>query len=110
MGDRASACPQRARHDHQQLTSHYPLPPNTNHPSLRRNFAWSSFQRSPDPKTIPLPPSVFRGPELALTEEGDEEAEERAEASEGQQQMQPPPAAPDAQALTQDLKGLLKLT
>lgn len=74
------------------------------------NFAWSSFQRSPDPKTIPLPPSVFRGPELALTEEGDEEAEARAEAEAEAQQPPAAPAVPDAQALTQDLKGLLKLT
>eukprot|EP00624_Nannochloropsis_granulata_P005708 evm.model.NODE_40576_length_20153_cov_40.115269.1 len=64
-------------------------------------FAWSSFQRSPDPKTIPMPPAVFNGPGLALGEE--EEGEGREGEAAGTQRGG---AVQDA---TQDLKNLLKL-
>lgn len=48
---------------------------------------------------------MFKGPSLALTEEGDEEAEETAAAEAPAVQ-----AAPDTRALTEDLKGLLNIS
>lgn len=66
-------------------------------PASTGAFAWSSFQRSPDPKTIPLPPAVFKGPGLTLEEEAAGEGGREGLASGG---------AGDA---TQDLKKLLKL-
>jgi hypothetical protein len=87
-----------------------PPPPPLSTQCQHRNFAWSSFQRSPDPSTIPMPPAVFKGPALALTMEGDEEAEEAGADSAAVAAAAASAAAPATQNLTQDLKGILKLT
>jgi len=88
------------------------IPPPPPQPQLPSSYAWSSFQRSPDPKLIPLPPEIFKTAPSGLSE-GDEDLFWDNDGPTGNTTTTTtttiPPQPQDTEKLTQGLRSILKL-